>query len=139
MLGVTAQAEAVERGYFSPSIAVALPAPLRQDTAATSTEGMAWGLHDGPWVLWVRAIPESPPRSPSSPAPQNQHVPPLSEAIPGHTAPASRADGGRRPATGTGQSVLGVDVKREDIKINTKQLACSSRAEQAATAQGSFM
>lgn len=71
VLGVTTQPGAVERGYFSPSTTAALPAPLRRDIAAPSMEGTARGLHAGPCVLWVLDVPDSPPRSPSVPAPQN--------------------------------------------------------------------
>lgn len=62
VLGVTVQAEAAERGYFSPSITAGLPAPLRWDAAATTIEGTVRGLRDHAWALFVHAVPESPPR-----------------------------------------------------------------------------
>lgn len=105
VLGVIVQAEATERGYFSPSIAAGLLVPLCWDTAVTSIEGTEQGLHNHPWVLCVRAVPESPPCLPSGPAPQTQQAHLHGEAIPSSTAPASGADGGRPPASGTGQSV----------------------------------
>lgn len=61
VLGAPVQAEAAEKGYLSPSIAAGFPAPLRWDTAATSKEGAAQGLHDHPWVLRMCATPDSPP------------------------------------------------------------------------------
>lgn len=60
----------------------------------------------------------------------------LGKATPSYMAPAPAADGGRRPATSTGQLVLRGDANRGDIKINTKQLVSQSRAEQTASGAG---
>lgn len=61
--------------------------------------------------------------SPLCPHPKIHEPTRSARPSPAARLPPRGADEGRRPATGTGQSVLRVDAKREDIKINTKQLA----------------
>jgi len=94
VLGATVQAEAAERGCFSPSVAAGLPAPLRQDAAATSIEGTARGLHRHARALCVPANPRRPqPRLGKPPAWRGHHQPHRS-------CPACR----RRQASGRGST-----------------------------------